>query len=42
MNLQMEIGNEALKSLAKRYGTQYDLGNMAETICKSMIYKFDF
>lgn len=30
----MVIGRQAIADLARRYGTQYVVGNVAETICK--------
>lgn len=30
----MIIGRQAIADLARRYGTQYVVGNIAETICK--------
>lgn len=30
----MEIGTKAIAKLAERYGTQYQIGNIAEAICK--------
>ena len=31
---QYTIANKSAESLAKRYGTQYTIGTIAETICK--------
>lgn len=30
---QYAIGMKATKALKKRYGTKYEVGNIAETIC---------
>lgn len=30
----MDIGRKAAASLARRYGTQYNVGNLAEILCK--------
>lgn len=29
----MQIGRKTIEALAQRYGTQYEVGNIAETIC---------
>ena len=31
---QLQIGKKTIQALAKRYGTKYETGNIAETICK--------
>lgn len=30
----MQIGKKTIEALAQRYGTEYQVGNIAETICK--------
>lgn len=34
----MAIGTKALAKLKERYGTKYTIGNIAETICKYLLW----
>lgn len=36
----MDIGMKAKKSLASRYGTQYEVGNIVDVICKYLRNNF--
>lgn len=39
---QLQIGKKTIQALAKRYGTKYQTGNIAETICKYTFRSFKY
>ena len=39
---QLQIGKKSIQALAKRYGTKYTTGNIAETICKYTFCSFKY
>lgn len=40
--VQLQIATKAKQAIAKRYGTSYTVGNIAQTICKFAYFAVKF